>query len=154
MARSSQVILLEGLHGVGTVGDIVKVKPGFARNFLLPRKLALLANKVNVAKVEGQKAELEAKNAAGRKAAEALATKHKDLTLTIIRNASETGQLYGSVKARDFSEVLASKGLTVETSQIMLADAVRIVGKHTIRVALHPEVLITIPVTVERKTDL
>lgn len=151
---NSQVILLEGIHGVGKVGQVVSVKPGFARNYLLPRKLALMANKDNVAKVEAQKAELEAKNAAAHKAAEAEASKFKDLKLVLSRNASETGQLYGSIKARDFADELARKGLTVEASQILLADAVKAVGEHTIRVALHTDVILTVPVVVERKTDM
>ncbi|MFZ2586694.1 MAG: 50S ribosomal protein L9 [Alphaproteobacteria bacterium] len=154
MATHTQVILMEGIHGVGTVGQVVRVKSGFARNFLLPRKLALLANKLNVAKVEAQKSELEAKNAASRKAAEAEAGKFKDLKLVITRHASETGQLYGSVKARDFADELASKGLKVEPSQIILTDAVKMVGEHTIRAALHAEVLLSIPVTVQRKTEI
>lgn len=151
---NTSVILLEGIHGVGKVGEVVAVKPGFARNFLFPRKLALLANKDNVAKVEAQKADLEAKNAAAHKAAEKESAKFKELKLNLTRHASETGQLYGSIKARDFADELAAKGIKVEASQIILTDAVKTVGEHAIRVALHPEVIVTLPVVVERKTDM
>lgn len=149
-----QVILLEGLHGVGRVGEMVKVKAGFARNYLLPRKLALLANKDNVAKVEARKAELEAKNSAAKGAAEKQAAKFEGLTLVLSRHASETGQLYGSIKARDFAVELGAKGLTVDASQVLLTDAVKSVGDHTIRIALHPEVVVGVPVKVERQTDM
>ncbi|MCP5404793.1 MAG: 50S ribosomal protein L9 [Pseudomonadaceae bacterium] len=149
-----QVILLEGLHGIGRVGEVVKVKAGFARNYLLPRKLALLANKDNVAEVEKQKAELEAKNNAAKTEATKQAAKFEGLTLVLSRHASETGQLYGSLKARDFAEELSRKNLKVEASQVLLTDSVKAVGDHSIRVALHPEVVVTVPVTVERQTDM
>lgn len=148
------VILMEGIHGVGRVGEVVKVKAGFARNYLLPRKLALLANKDNVAQVEAQKAELEAKNNAAKSAADKQAAKFEGLTLVLSRHASETGQLYGSIKARDFAEELSGKGLPVDASNILLTDAVKTVGEHTIRIALHPEVVVSVPVTVERQTDM
>jgi large subunit ribosomal protein L9 len=149
-----QVILLSGIHGVGKVGETVKVKAGFARNYLLPRKLALIATKANNEIVAKQKAELEAKSAADRAAAEKVAAKFEALTLTLSRNASETGQLYGSVKARDLATELAAKGLDVEASQVLLTDAIKMVGDHSIRVALHPEVVIKVPVVVERTTAL
>lgn len=145
-----QVILLSGIHGVGRVGDLVRVKAGFARNYLLPRKLALIASKDNVAAVEGKKAELEAQSAEAKGNAEKLAGKFENLALSLTRNASETGQLYGSVKARDLAAELSTKGLTVEAGQVMLTDAIKMVGDHSIRVALHPEVVVTVPVKVER----
>lgn len=150
----TNVILLEGLHGVGRVGELVRVRAGFARNFLFPRKLALQATKENIAAVEKQKAELEAKSAKAKSEAEKVLAKFSNTTLVFTRNASETGQLYGSLKARDFADELARKGLQVEASNVMLTDAVRMVGEHTIRVALHPEVLLTVAVKVERQTNV
>lgn len=149
-----QVILLSGIHGVGKVGETVRVKAGFARNYLLPRKLALIATKANNELVGKQKAELEAKSASEKAAAEKVAAKFEKLTLTLTRNASETGQLYGSVKARDLAGELNAKGLDVEASQVLLTDAIKAVGEHTIRVALHPEVVVKVPVMVERQTAL
>lgn len=149
-----QVILLNGLHGVGRVGDIVKVKAGFARNYLLPRKLALIANAANKAEVEAKKAQLEADSAKAKAAAEKTAAKFENLILVISRNASETGQLYGSVKARDLAVELAGKGLDVDASNILLSDAIKMVGDHAFRVALHPEVVVKVTLTVERTTSL
>lgn len=149
-----QVILLNGIHGVGRVGDIVKVKAGFARNYLLPRKLALIANAANKADVEAKKAQLEADSAKAKAAAEKTAAKFENLTLVISRNASETGQLYGSVKARDLAVELAGKGLDVDASQVLLSDAIKMVGDHPFRVALHPEVVVKVVLTVERTTSL
>lgn len=149
-----QVILLSGIHGVGRVGETVRVKAGFARNYLLPRKLALIATKANNEIVSKQKAELEAKSAASKAEAEKVASKFEKLTLNLSRNASETGQLYGSVKARDLATELAAKGLDVEASQVLLTDAIKAVGDHSIRVALHPEVVIKVPVIVERTTSM
>lgn len=149
-----QVILLNGIHGVGRVGDIVKVKAGFARNYLLPRKLALIANAANTTDVEAKKAQLEADSAKAKAAAEKTAAKFENLVLVISRNASETGQLYGSVKARDLTAELATKGLDVDASQVLLSDAIKTVGDHQFRVALHPEVLVKATLTVERTTSL
>jgi large subunit ribosomal protein L9 len=148
-----QVILLEALQGVGSIGQMVKVKAGFARNFLLPRSKALVATKANIAKVEAERATLNANNATAKAAAEKLAEKHSGLTLTLSRFASETGQLYGSIKAKDLAAELAAKGLTVPAADVLLAGAIRDVGTHTIRVALHPEVIITVPVVVERQSQ-
>jgi large subunit ribosomal protein L9 len=147
-----QVILTEALQGVGKIGDIVRVKAGFARNFLLPRAKALVANKDNQAVFAKQKAELEAKSAKARAEAEKVAAQHANLALDLARHASETGQLYGSIKAKDFAAELARKGLVVEASHVMLANAIKDVGSHTIKVVLHPEVIITVPVTVSRQS--
>lgn len=149
-----QVILLNGIHGVGRVGDVVKVKAGFARNYLLPRKLALIANAANTAEVEAKKAQLEAESAKAKAVAEKAATKFENLTLSISRNASETGQLYGSVKARDLAVELNGKGLDVDASQVLLSDAIKMVGEHSFRVALHPEVVVKVTLNVERTTAL
>lgn len=147
-----QVILLEALQGVGKIGENVRVRAGFARNFLLPRNKALVANKTNQEKFSAQKAELEAKSASERKAAEKLAEKFASLKLELARHASETGQLYGSVKAKDLAVELTAKGLEVEPSQILIANPLKDVGEHSIKVALHPELLITVPVTISHQS--
>ncbi len=147
-----QVILLEALQGVGKIGETVRVKGGFARNYLLPRNKALVATKSNAEKFAAQKAELEAKSAAAKGAAEKQAASLEGLKLEISRYASETGQLYGSVKAKDLVTELASKGVKVEASQVLIATAIKEVGEHTIRVALHPEVLFTVPVVIARQS--
>lgn len=148
-----QVILLEALQGVGKIGDQVAVKAGFARNFLLPRKKALVATKANQAAFTQQRAELEKKSSAARAEAEKLAAKYDGLKLVLQRFASETGQLYGSIKARDISAALAEKQLTVEASEILIGNPIKDVGDHSVRVALHPEVIVTVPVTVERQSQ-
>ncbi len=147
-----QVILTEALQGVGKIGEIVRVKAGFARNFLLPRAKAMVATKDNLAVFASQKTALEAKSAAARGEAEKRAAQFANLTLDLARHASETGQLYGSIKAKDFAAELTRKGLNVDASAVMLASAVKDVGTHTIKVALHPEVIITVPVVVSRQS--
>lgn len=147
-----QVILLEALQGVGKIGDTVRVKAGFARNFLLPRSKALVASKMNAEKFAANKAELEAKSAEARKAAEKRASELESLKLELTRYASETGQMYGSVKAKDLVTELAARGVEVNASQVLIATALKEVGEHNIRVALHPEVLITVPVIITRQS--
>lgn len=147
-----QVILLEALQGVGKIGETVRVKTGFARNYLLPRSKALVANKLNGERFAAQKAELEAKSATARTAAEKRAAELEGLKLELSRYASETGQLYGSVKAKDLVVELASKGVEVGASEVLIATALKEVGEHSVRVALHPEVLITVPVIISRQS--
>lgn len=147
-----QVILLEALQGFGKMGDIVSVKAGYARNFLLPRKKALLANKANQETFASRKAELETQSAAAKSAAETQASRYEGLQLVLQRYASETGQLYGSVKARDLAQALADKQLDVPVQNIMIGTPIKDVGEHSVRVALHPEVIVTVPVTVERQS--
>jgi large subunit ribosomal protein L9 len=146
------VILLEGVQGVGKVGDTVTVKAGFARNFLLPRAKALLANAANLAEVQSRKADLEAKNSAAKSAAEKQSAKFTDLVLSLSRLASETGQLYGSVKARDLAESLNEKNLDIEAGQILIGEPIRSIGEHTVRVVLHPEVIVPLSVSIERQS--
>lgn len=147
-----QVILTEALQGVGKIGDIVRVKAGFARNFLLPRNKALVATKANQEKFAADKAELEAKSAAAKVEAEKVAAKFEGLKLELSRYASESGQLYGSVKAKDLSTELKGKGLDVPPSEILIAVALKDVGEHTIKVALHPEVILDVPVVITRQS--
>ncbi|MBI1309186.1 MAG: 50S ribosomal protein L9 [Proteobacteria bacterium] len=148
----TQVILTEGQQGVGKLGEVVRVKSGYARNYLLPRGKALVATKANLEKFEAQKAEFEATQSKAKAEAEKLAAKHKEFKLELTRNASETGQLYGSIKAKDLAVDISAAGLQVAASQVIIGEAIKVVGEHTVRVALHPEVIITVPVTVSRQS--
>lgn len=148
----TQVILLESQQGVGKLGETVRVRSGFARNFLLPRNKALVANKANLAKVLADKAALEEASAAARKLAEAKALTLANHTLTLNRFASETGQLYGSLKAKDLAATLTEQGHGIAASQILLADAIKSIGTHTFRVVLHADVIIPITLTIQRQS--
>lgn len=148
-----EVILLERLEGWGQMGDIVKVRPGYARNYLLPQKKALRATKANMAYFEAQRHQLEATNLAKREEAEQIGNKIDGLAVVLIRQASETGQLYGSVTARDIAVALHEEGLTVERSQVVLDRPIKTLGLTPIRVRLHPEVSVTITANVARTTE-
>lgn len=148
-----QVILLERVEKLGQMGDVVKVKDGFARNFLLPRKKALRATKDNVKKFEGQKAQLEARNLAARKEAEAVATKLDKQTFVILRQAGETGMLYGSVSTRDIADAITAGGVSVERSQVVLDKAVKMLGLVDVKVQLHPEVRVSVALNVARTVE-
>jgi large subunit ribosomal protein L9 len=147
-----QVILTEALQGVGKIGDIVRVKAGFARNYLLPRSKALVATKANQEKFTADKARLEAESAKRRTEAEKVAESHKGFKLELTRHASETGQLYGSVKAKDIAAELTARGLKTEASQVLIGVALKDLGEHTVKVVLHPEVILSVPVTITRQT--
>lgn len=148
-----EVILLERIEKLGQMGDTVKVKPGYARNYLLPQKKALRANKANMAYFEAQRAELEAVNLKRRQEAEAVAEKMKDVSLILVRQAAESGQLYGSVAARDLQEALKDEGYRVERRQVLLDAPIKELGRYDVRLALHPEVSVTIGVTVARSLE-
>lgn len=148
-----QVILLERVEKLGQMGDVVKVKDGFARNFLLPRKKALRATKDNVKKFEGQKAQLEARNLAARKEAEAVATKLDKQTFIILRQAGETGMLYGSVSTRDISDAITAGGVTVNRDQVILDKAIKMLGLVDVKVQLHPEVRVSVTLNVARTVE-
>ncbi len=147
-----EIILLEQVHGLGTMGDTVTVKPGYARNFLIPQTKAIPATKANREKFEAQRAELEKDMKARIAAAEKLATKFEGVTITLERPASETGMLYGSIKPRDVENFLNDKGIEVEKSQVIIGEPIKMVGEHTVQVALHPEVILTVPVEVSRQS--
>ena len=147
------VILQEPIQGVGKIGDVVSVKTGYARNFLLPQNKALRATAENIAKLEEKKAALEKEQGTLIKAAEAHSEKLAEATVSIARPASETGQLYGSVKARDIADALGESKVDVERSMIQIGTPIREVGEHTIKVALHPEVIVELQVSVERATN-
>ncbi len=148
-----EVILLERLEGWGQMGDVVKVRPGFARNYLLPQKKALRATKPNLAYFEVQRAQLEATNLAKRQEAEQVGEKVDNLSVVLIRQAGETGQLYGSVTARDIADALHEEGLTVERSQVVLDRPIKTLGLTQIRVRLHPEVSVTVTANIARTAD-
>ncbi|MEJ2025988.1 MAG: 50S ribosomal protein L9 [Limibacillus sp.] len=144
------VILLERIENLGQMGDTVSVKPGFARNFLLPQKKALRATKENQAVFEAQRAQLEAQNLERRKEAEQIAGKVEGLKVIMIRSAGDTGQLYGSVTARDIADAVSEAGMTISRAQVVLDKAIKVLGLHQIRLRLHPEVSIEITVNVAR----
>ncbi len=142
------VILLERVENLGHMGQVVKVRPGYARNFLLPQKKALRATKDNLAYFESQKAQLEANNLKLKTEAEAVAAKMAGLSVVMIRQAGETGQLYGSVSARDVADAVTESGFTVERAQVALEHPIKTLGLHKIKVSLHPEVALQVVVNV------
>jgi large subunit ribosomal protein L9 len=148
-----QVILLERVEKLGQMGQVVDVRPGYARNFLLPQKKALRATKDNLAYFETQRAQLEAQNLARRSEAEQVAQKLDGLSVIVIRQAGESGQLYGSVTARDVAEAITEAGFTVGRSQIVLERAIKALGLHKQRVVLHPEVSVTVTVNVAQSPE-
>jgi large subunit ribosomal protein L9 len=148
-----EVILLERVDQLGQMGDLVKVKAGFARNYLLPKKKALRANKENRAYFESKRSELEADNLTRRGEAEAIAKKMDGTKLIIVRKASEGGQLYGSVTARDIGDGLKEVGFTVDRGQILLHMPVKVLGTFKTAVRLHPEVKVEVECTVARTID-
>ncbi len=147
------VILLERVPKLGQMGDVVKVKPGFARNFLLPQKKALRATKDNITYFESQRKTLEAQNLERRSEAEAVGAKMSDLKVTLIRQASEALQLYGSVTSRDIADGAVAEGVKLQRSQIELDKPIKTLGAHKIKVHLHPEVTIEITTIVARSPD-
>lgn len=147
------VILLERVEKLGGIGDVVSVKPGFARNYLLPRKKALRANEANRKVFEANRAQIEADNAARRATAEKDAGSIDGKSVTLIRQASNTGQLYGSVSVRDIAEALTADGAKVAKNQIVLDKPIKAIGVTTVKVALHPEVSVTITVNVARSPE-
>ncbi len=148
-----QVVLLERVEKLGQMGDVVKVKDGFARNFLLPRKKALRATKENIARFEEQRTQLEARNLELRKEAEQVKAKLDGQSSIILRQAGETGQLYGSVSTRDIAEALTANGFSTNRNQIALAHPIKTIGLHSVRVILHPEVFSTVTVNVARSAE-
>jgi len=148
-----EVILLERVSKLGQIGDTVKVKDGFARNFLLPNGKALRATEANKKKFEGMKAQIEAQNLERKQEAEAVAKKVDGKSVILVRQAGETGQLYGSVSSRDIADALTKDGVSVERRQIVLNAPIKTIGLHVLPVALHPEVEVKITVNVARTPD-
>ena len=147
------VILLERVEKLGAIGDVVKVKDGFARNFLLPNKKALRANAANRKLFEANRSKIEADNADRRVEAEKAAKDVDGKSVQLIRQASNTGQLYGSVSARDIVEALEAEGAHVTKSQVTLSRPIKNIGVHEVRVVLHPEVDATVKVNVARSPE-
>jgi large subunit ribosomal protein L9 len=148
-----QVILLERIEKLGSIGDEVKVKDGYARNFLLPRGKALRANQANRKVFEANRARIESQNAERRTAAEKDSKTLEGVSIQLIRQASNTGQLYGSVSARDLAEALEADGHKVAKNQIVLDRPIKAIGVQDVKVALHPEVSVTIRVNVARSPE-
>ena len=147
------VILLERIERLGQIGDVVKVKPGFARNFLLPTKKALRATEENKKRFEAQRAQIEANNLKRRQEAEKISDKVDGLKVVIIRQASETGILFGSVSTRDIAEGVTKAGFTIDRAQVKLDKPIKTLGLHDVRVALHPEVIVKVTANVAKSED-
>jgi large subunit ribosomal protein L9 len=147
------VILLQRVEKLGQMGDVVKVKPGYARNFLLPQKKAIRATKENLARFEAERAQLEAQNLKRREEAERVAERVAGLAVVMLRQAGESGQLYGSVSARDIADAATASGLSITRQQVLLQQPIKALGLHSVRVTLHPEVTITVTVNVARSAE-
>jgi large subunit ribosomal protein L9 len=148
-----QVILLERIEKLGQMGDVVAVKDGFARNYLVPQGKALRATKSNLAEFERRRVQLEAANLQRKEDATAAAAKVDGRSVTILRQAGETGQLYGSVNARDIAEAFTADGVTIDRRQVRLDSPLKSLGIHAVRVALHPEVVVHVSVNVARSPE-
>ncbi len=148
-----EVILLERVEKLGQMGQVVKVRPGFARNYLLPQKKALRATKQNLVYFESQKAALQAVNLEKRSEAEYVASKMGAVVITVIRQAGDTGILYGSVSARDISDALTAAGYEVQRHQVAIDQPIKTLGLFRVRLVLHPEVAVTINVNVARSNE-
>ena len=148
-----EVILLERVAKLGQMGEVVRVKDGYARNFLLKRNKALRATAMNRSKFEGMKADLEARNLVAKEEATVVAGKIDGRNVVVLRQASETGQLFGSVTVRDIIATFESDGVTFARSQVLLDAPIKTLGKHSISIAVHPEVEVSVSVTVARSAD-
>ncbi len=150
---ATEVILLQRIEKLGQMGDVVKVKPGYARNFLLPQGKAIRSNAANRARFEGERIQLEANNLKRREEAERLAERMSGLTVVIIRQAGDSGSLYGSVSPRDIALAAAEGGLTIDRQQVQLAHPIKTLGLSDVRVVLHPEVSIRVVANVARSAE-
>jgi large subunit ribosomal protein L9 len=148
-----QVVLLERIEKLGQMGDVVTVKPGFARNYLLPRQKALRATKENMARFERERAQLEARNLQRKEEAERVGRDLEGKSFIIIRSAGESGQLYGSVTSRDIADKLTEDGFSVDRGQVVLDRPIKTLGLHEQRIQLHGEVIVSITVNVARSAD-
>jgi large subunit ribosomal protein L9 len=150
---SVELILLQRVDKLGQMGEVVKVKPGFARNYLLAQKKAIRASKDNVTKFEQQRSQLEAQNLKRREEAERVAERVGGLSVVIIRQAGESGSLYGSVSSRDIAEACTAAGLSLNRQQVILSQPIKTLGLTEVRVVLHPEVAITVTANVARSAE-
>jgi len=147
------VILLERVEKLGNIGDVVNVKPGFARNFLLPRKKALRASEANKKRFEANRAQIETDNAQRRDIAKVDSSALEGKSITLIRQASNTGQLYGSVAARDLAEALTADGAKVARNQVILDRPIKALGLYEVKVSLHPEVNVMVKINIARSPE-
>jgi large subunit ribosomal protein L9 len=148
-----EVILLERISRLGQMGETVKVKDGFARNFLLPQGKALRANEANKKKFEGQRAQLEARNLERKSEASQIAEKLDGKSFIVVRSAGETGQLYGSVSTRDIADLLTAEGFSVSRNQVELNQPIKTIGLSNVAIALHPEVEVTVTLNIARSAE-
>lgn len=148
-----QVILLQRVENLGQMGDVVTVRPGYARNFLLPRQKALRATKENISFFDGQKKELEAQNLKRREEAQKVSGKVEGLKVALIRQASEAGQLYGSVTARDIADAVSAKGFKIDRNQVTMDRAYKLLGLYPVKVYLHPEVVVEVTINIARSAE-
>ncbi len=148
-----QVILLQRVENLGQMGDVVTVRPGYARNFLLPRQKALRATRENIAFFDGQKKELEAQNLKRREEAQKVSGKVEGLKVALIRQASEAGQLYGSVTARDIADAVSAKGFKIDRNQVTMDRAYKLLGLYPVKVYLHPEVVVEVTINIARSAE-
>ena len=148
-----KVVLLERVSNLGAIGDVVQVKDGFARNFLLPRAKALRATGANLKVFEAQRGQIEARNAENKAVAERAGSKLDGQTYILIRQAGESGQLYGSVSGRDVADAMEAEGGRVERNQVVLDRPIKTLGVHDVKVQLHPEVEVTVHINIARSAD-
>ena len=148
-----EVILLERIEKLGQMGDVVNVKTGFARNYLLPQNKALRKTKQNLSRFESERAQLEADNLTRKNEAENIAGKLENMNVTIIRAAGETGQLYGSVTSRDIAESVTKAGISISKNQVILNKALKVLGLEPIRISLHPEVSVEVTANIARNKE-
>lgn len=147
------VILLERVEKLGQIGEVVKVKPGYARNYLLPQKKALRATEANRARFELQRHQIEANNLKRRQEAEGVSGKVDGMSVVLVRQAGENGQLFGSVSPRDIAEAISAKGVTIDRRQVVLDKPIKALGLFPVRVALHPEVIVTVTANVAKSEE-
>jgi large subunit ribosomal protein L9 len=148
-----EIVLLQRIENLGQMGDVVDVKPGYARNFLIPNKKALRATKDNLAYFETQRKTLETLSLQSKKEAEAVSAKMTDVTVTIVRQAAESGKLYGSVSTRDITDALAQAGYKVDRTQVTLLETIKTLGLFKAKISLHPEVIVTVTANVARTEE-
>lgn len=150
---ATEVILLQRVEHLGQMGDVVKVRPGYARNFLLPQGKAIRANEANRSRFDRERAQLEAQNIKRREEAERLSERMEGLAVVLIRQAGDSGSLYGSVSTRDVAQVVTEAGFTISRQQVFLAHPIKSLGLYEVKVALHPEVVVPVVVNVARSAE-
>ncbi|QEO16359.1 50S ribosomal protein L9 [Acetobacter vaccinii] len=150
---ATEVILLQRVEHLGQMGDVVKVRPGYARNYLLPQGKAIRANAANLARFDRERVQLEAQNVKRREEAERLSERMEGLAVVLIRQAGDSGSLYGSVSTRDISQIVTEAGFTIDRQQVSLDHPIKALGLFAVKVALHPEVVVPVTVNVARSAE-